>query len=448
MSPRRNSTQKASSPTASQGCCTIPLYTSGQKLVCQEVSSERDCKSAYDGTWTPGKCPEMTKAYGTSLMGVRNCGCSDDFPLCEPLRTKASLQELPYIVVDQNASKAKLFAQYLKKYGAEGDKLLTKTGSLEGVKNFNATVDFIEKTQAEQPNAVLAINEYAVLSKKDLDKLNGFSLTKLKSQLKTRAPPPPIPASTKASLTEILPNNFVWSMKGVVGIAKDQGNCGSCYVFSALATIESGYTRRTGKMLVFSEKALMAMKDNIKCKNLLDDGCDRGGLPQDVIQCVVNTGGYVTVENRDKKEEVQTGVTGVGTVLITNSKNSLEQIEMEIMKALFKNGPLCVAVGIDDKLWPTYAKGILQSPKRKPTQKCQRPQDPACHLTELNHAVVLIGWGSEIINGAVKKFWVIRNSWGMKGELGAVRLERGNPDDKTGPFRMYEFDPVYPIFST
>jgi hypothetical protein len=359
-------------------------------------------------------------------MGVRNCGCSDDSPLCVPLRTKAALQKDTAIIPQKGDTKAKLFAQYLKMYGTEGDKLLTKTGSLEGVKNFNNTVNIIETKQAEQPFAVLAINETAVLSPKELDKRKGIDIKKLKMQLKK--PVPAIPAATKASLKEVLPTNFAWPMKGVVGLAKNQGTCGSCYVYAALSVIESGYTRRTGKMLTFSEQSLLDMKKENKCTELLN-GCD-GGLPDEVIQCVANTNGFVTVEGQNgKKELVQTDITGVGTVFINNPQNTLEQKEMEIMKALFNHGPLCVAVTITDE-WNVYYKGILKSPKFVP---------------QINHAVVCIGWGYDTI--LKKKFWLIRNSWGMWGELGALRLERGNPNDKTGPFRMYEYNPVYPIFS-
>ena len=360
-------------------------------------------------------------------MGVRNCGCTDDSPLCVPMRTKASLQEATVIVPEKNASKSKLFSLYLKMFPSEGDKLLTKTGSLEGVKNFNETVNIIEQKQEEQPTAVLAINETAVLSQEELKKRNGLSMKKFKAQLKSTIVPA-IPAHTKASLTDILPTNFVWPMKGVVGVAKNQGTCGSCYVYSAVAVIESGHTRRTGKMLKFSEQALLDMKKENKCTELLN-GCD-GGLPDEVIQCIANTGGYVEIDGvGGKKELIQTNITGAGTVFINNPQNTLEQKEMEIMRELFKNGPLCVAVAITDE-WSVYHKGILQSPKFVPA---------------INHAVVCIGWGYDTILN--KKFWMIRNSWGLWGELGAIRLERGNPKDKTGPFRMYEYNPVYPIYS-
>ena len=48
--------------------------------------------------------------------------------------------------------------------------------------------------------------------------------------------------------------------------------------------------------------------------------------------------------------------------------------------------------------------------------------DPACDTTELNHAVVVVGWGN--LNGI--DFWIIRNSWGSNwGVSGYINIKRG-----------------------
>ena len=37
--------------------------------------------------------------------------------------------------------------------------------------------------------------------------------------------------------------------------------------------------------------------------------------------------------------------------------------------------------------------------------------DPFCDPTELNHAVIIVGWGFSTTN---KLYWIVRNSWGKE----------------------------------
>ena len=52
------------------------------------------------------------------------------------------------------------------------------------------------------------------------------------------------------------PNSWDWLAKGAVTPVQDQGSCGSCYAFSAIAAIEGAYYLQsgTGSLLKFSEQ--------------------------------------------------------------------------------------------------------------------------------------------------------------------------------------------------
>ena len=45
---------------------------------------------------------------------------------------------------------------------------------------------------------------------------------------------------------------------------------------------------------------------------------------------------------------------------------------------------------------------------------------------QVNHAVLLVGYGEDTIGGETVKYWIAQNSWGERwGEGGYFRIERG-----------------------
>ena len=52
-------------------------------------------------------------------------------------------------------------------------------------------------------------------------------------------------------------DSFDWLDKGIIFLAKDQGQCGSCWAFSAISAIEPYYALYDGMLTEFSEQQLI-----------------------------------------------------------------------------------------------------------------------------------------------------------------------------------------------
>lgn len=87
----------------------------------------------------------------------------------------------------------------------------------------------------------MAINKFADYNKEELQQIFG------KSKI-------PLPKSEKSKKTtplgpkEDIPSEVDWRTKGVVTHVKDQGNCGSCWAFSAVGAIESANAIKNGRL--------------------------------------------------------------------------------------------------------------------------------------------------------------------------------------------------------
>ncbi|MEI4884258.1 C1 family peptidase, partial [Klebsiella pneumoniae] len=61
----------------------------------------------------------------------------------------------------------------------------------------------------------------------------------------------------KVSAGESLPDSVDWREKGAVAPVKDQGSCGSCWAFSAIAAVEGVNAIATGDLIALSEQELV-----------------------------------------------------------------------------------------------------------------------------------------------------------------------------------------------
>lgn len=189
-----------------------------------------------------------------------------------------------------------------------------------------------------------------------------------------------------------------WREKGAVTKVKNQGQCGSCWSFSATGSMEGQNQIKNKKLISLSEQNLVDCS-----RDYGNAGCN-GGLEIFAFAYVKDHG--ITTEEKypylalDKKCHFNESdsVLKVSGFQRIPSKN-----ESALLSAVNEIGPISVGIHATANL-QHYKKGILD--------------DSTCSQTELNHSVLLVGYGED--------YYLIKNSWSEAwGEEGYFRYPRG-----------------------
>ncbi|XP_058103360.1 zingipain-2-like [Magnolia sinica] len=197
------------------------------------------------------------------------------------------------------------------------------------------------------------------------------------------------------------PEKMDWRQKGAVTPIKDQGACGSCWAFSAVAAVEGINKIKTGKLVSLSEQEL------VDCDISEDDGCN-GGFMDYAFKFIERNHGLTTEENYPY--EGRDGVCNTKkrrnhAVTISGHEDVPANSEKSLLVAV-AHQPVSVAIDGGSTEFQFYSEGVFNG-------DC---------TTNLNHGVVAVGYGK----GDQDKYWLVKNSWGTDwGENGYIRMRRG-----------------------
>lgn len=251
---------------------------------------------------------------------------------------------------------------------------------------FRQNLRYIHSMNRQKLTYSLSVNHLADKTEEELRALRGYRSSSIQNNGGK-----PFPYDVDR-LKADLPDQFDWRIYGGVSQVKDQSVCGSCWSFGTIGAIEGAYFLKTGNLVRLSQQAL------IDCSwEFGNNGCD-GGEDFRVYKWMQKVGGVPTEEaygpylGQDgychiKNLTLVAPITGFVNVT-TNNKDAFRV-------ALFKNGPLSVAIDASPKSFSFYSHGVYYEPT------CKNDVDG------LDHAVLAVGYGT--ING--EDYWLVKNSW-------------------------------------
>jgi C1A family cysteine protease len=235
-------------------------------------------------------------------------------------------------------------------------------------------------------------------------KFSDLTKAEFKNKYLMKVGKPDFPHAPVANISvKALPTSFDWRDKsGIVSPVKDQGQCGSCWDFSATETVESVWARG-GKTLV-----PLSTQQVVDC-DTTDDGCD-GGWPYNAYQYIISAGGqdseksypYTAQDGTCSFNSANIAAKISGWQYVTQSQD-----ETAMMNFLYTNSPLSVCV--DAETWSSYTGGVIT-----PSSNCGN---------SIDHCVQITGWST--VNGV--QAWHVRNSWGASwGVNGFIYVQIGS----------------------
>ncbi|CAO1331017.1 unnamed protein product [Diamesa serratosioi] len=197
-----------------------------------------------------------------------------------------------------------------------------------------------------------------------------------------------------------MPTQADWRSEGAVTPVKNQGQCGSCWSFSATGALEGQHFRKTRRLVSLSEQNLV---DCTKANH----GCNGGWMNTAFAYIKQNNGidtegsyPYKGVAGQCKYNKHSLGATCTGYKSIQSGHEEM------LMNAAATIGPIAIAVNVKPS-FQHYHTGVYF--------------EPTCSTTNLNHAVLIVGYGSE----SGHDFWTVKNSWGLSwGQDGYIKMAR------------------------
>ncbi|KAK8805866.1 hypothetical protein WA158_002522 [Blastocystis sp. Blastoise] len=293
----------------------------------------------------------------------------------------------------QNEFYTNQFGVYINQFG----KKYEKTEYNYRLEVFRNALDFIENENRKNHTYMLGFSPFLDMTREEFksSKISSCLLTKNRPSLR----------KTVKLDTSNIPSSVNWVTRGAVNKVKNQQNCGSCWAFSAVGSIESVVAIHTGILYSISEQNLIDCDPN-------NHGCS-GGTMENAFLFAINRPGLCT-ESAYPYEAIS------GTcrdaycrkVGFIGDYAEVEENNGEQLLAAIALNPVSLALEADSYVFQYYVSGIIN--------------EESCG-TFINHGVVAVGYETDKVSTI--PYILIRNcwgsSWGMEGYVKIAHQDKG-----------------------
>jgi C1A family cysteine protease len=251
-------------------------------------------------------------------------------------------------------------------------------------------LQYINKVNSAQTSYTLGANQFADLTVDEfLEMYTGYNTDIQK-----------IPGTPQTRVLQAgdLPASVDWQAAGAVTPIKNQGQCGDCWAFSAIAAMEGIYEIVSGTLDSFSEQQLTDCSDSFG-----NMGCN-GGLMDDAFKYAEQYGIETEADYPFKGVNGKCQYDATKVVYKITGYTDVTPKDNDALQTASAQQPVSIAIDAENIMM--YTGGIFN--------------DKNCG-TQLDHGVTLTGYGTD----SGTDYWRVKNSWGDTwGEAGYIRFIR------------------------